>query len=35
MRVSTVRGYARAAGFRDLRLPPAEDGFHRLCHPVG
>lgn len=35
MRVGTVREYARAAGFADVRLLPAEDRFHRLYHLVG
>ncbi|MGP0052660.1 MAG: class I SAM-dependent methyltransferase [Solirubrobacteraceae bacterium] len=35
MRVGTVREYALAAGFRDLRVLPVEERFHRLYLPVG
>ena len=35
MRVSTVREYARAAGFTNLRLLEVEDHFHHLYHLVG
>jgi len=35
MRVSTVRDYARAAGFADMRLLNVEDRFHRLYHLLG
>jgi SAM-dependent methyltransferase len=35
MRVGTVREYARAAGFADVRLLPVEDRFHRLYRLVG
>jgi SAM-dependent methyltransferase len=35
MRVSSVREFALAAGFSDLRVLPAEDRFHRLYLPVG
>jgi hypothetical protein len=35
MRLATVRGYAREAGFADLRVLPVEDRFHRLYHLVG
>ncbi|MEA2131679.1 MAG: hypothetical protein QOJ85_4570 [Solirubrobacteraceae bacterium] len=34
MRVGTVREYACAAGFRDVRVLPVEDRFHRLYHLV-
>ena len=35
MRMSTLRTYAREAGFADVRELPVDDRFHRLYHLVG